>query len=185
MKTFEYNLIADWSTWLLKEVFVFWLDIHFFLMETSGNDSALGKRVVFNSYPVDTGHKLDVNKTFRRRPVRLLNVLCTSNLRPVSLITSTGPLEINSFSCDIFIKTVSFDSDLYMHLNDFHHHRYHLHCLKLWNCYLLHTYLLRYYYIYSEINTQKHPPGGVFRKSCSENMQQIYCRAIHTEVWFQ
>ena len=113
MKTFEYNLIADWSTWLVKEVFVFWLDIHVFLMETSGDDSALCKWIVCNRYPVDTGRKLDVNKTFRRRPGRLLNVLCTSNLRPVSTITSTGPLEINSFSCDIFIKTVSFDSDLH------------------------------------------------------------------------
>ena len=33
---------------------------------------------------VDTGRKLNVNKTFRRRPRRLLNVLCTFNLRPVS-----------------------------------------------------------------------------------------------------
>ena len=34
--------------------------------------------------PVDTGRKLDVHKTFRRRPGRLLNLLCTFNLRPVS-----------------------------------------------------------------------------------------------------
>ena len=34
--------------------------------------------------PVDTGRKLNVHKTFRRRPRRLLNVLCTFNLRPVS-----------------------------------------------------------------------------------------------------
>ena len=34
--------------------------------------------------PVDTGRKLNVYKTFRRRPGRLLNVLCTFNLRPVS-----------------------------------------------------------------------------------------------------
>ena len=33
---------------------------------------------------VDTGRKLNVHKTFRRRPRRLLNVLCTFNLRPVS-----------------------------------------------------------------------------------------------------
>ena len=36
------------------------------------------------SYPVDTGRKLNVHKTFRRRPGRLLNVLCTFNSRPVS-----------------------------------------------------------------------------------------------------
>ena len=34
--------------------------------------------------PVDTGRKLNVHKTFRRRPGRLLNVLCTFNLRSVS-----------------------------------------------------------------------------------------------------
>ena len=35
--------------------------------------------------PVDTGRKLNVHKTFRRRPGRLLNVLCTFNLRLVSI----------------------------------------------------------------------------------------------------
>ena len=34
--------------------------------------------------PVDTGGKLNVYKKFRRRPGRLLNVLCTFNLRSVS-----------------------------------------------------------------------------------------------------
>ena len=34
--------------------------------------------------PVDTRRKLNVHKTFRRRPGRLLNVLCTFNLLPVS-----------------------------------------------------------------------------------------------------
>ena len=34
--------------------------------------------------PLDTGRKLNVHKTFRRRPGRLLNVLCTFHLRPVS-----------------------------------------------------------------------------------------------------
>ena len=35
-------------------------------------------------YPVDTGRKLKVQKPFRRRPRRLLKVLCTFNLRPMS-----------------------------------------------------------------------------------------------------
>ena len=35
-------------------------------------------------YPVDTGRILNIHKTFRRRPGRFLNVLCTFNLRPVS-----------------------------------------------------------------------------------------------------
>ena len=34
--------------------------------------------------PVDTGRKLNVHQTFRRRPGRLLNVLSTFNLRHVS-----------------------------------------------------------------------------------------------------
>ena len=34
--------------------------------------------------PADTGRKLNVHKTLRRRPGRFLNVLYTFNLRPVS-----------------------------------------------------------------------------------------------------
>ena len=36
------------------------------------------------NYPVETGRKLNLHKTFRRLPGRLLNVLCTFNLHPVS-----------------------------------------------------------------------------------------------------
>ena len=35
-------------------------------------------------FPVDRERKLNVHKTFRRRPGLLLNVLCTFNLRPLS-----------------------------------------------------------------------------------------------------
>ena len=35
-------------------------------------------------FPADTGCKLNVHKTFKRRSGRLLNVLCTFNLRPMS-----------------------------------------------------------------------------------------------------
>ena len=44
------------------------------------------KRLIEESsthFPVDTGRKLKVYKTFKRRPGRLLNALCTFNLRPV------------------------------------------------------------------------------------------------------
>ena len=34
--------------------------------------------------PLDTGRKLNIHKTFRRRPERVLNVLCTFILHPVS-----------------------------------------------------------------------------------------------------
>ena len=37
-----------------------------------------------NQYPLGTGHKLNVHKMFKKRPARLLNVLCTFNLGPVS-----------------------------------------------------------------------------------------------------
>ena len=37
-----------------------------------------------NATPVDTGRKLNVHKTFIIRPGRLVNILCTFNLRPVS-----------------------------------------------------------------------------------------------------
>ena len=35
------------------------------------------------SFPANTGRKLNVHSAFRRRPGRLLNVLCMLNLRPV------------------------------------------------------------------------------------------------------
>ena len=38
----------------------------------------------FDATPVVTGRKLNVHKTFRRRPGLLLNVLCTFDLLPVS-----------------------------------------------------------------------------------------------------
>ena len=40
--------------------------------------------IAFRTDTVDTGPKLNVHKTFRGRPGRLLNVLCTFSLRPVS-----------------------------------------------------------------------------------------------------
>ena len=36
--------------------------------------------------PADAGPKLNVHKTFRRCPGRLLNILCTLNLRPLSMV---------------------------------------------------------------------------------------------------
>ena len=62
------------------------------------------KRVKMN-VPADTGRKLNVHKTLRRRPGRLLNVLCTFNLRPVSTgkiltdfqICINLPLTMNKF----------------------------------------------------------------------------------------
>ena len=39
---------------------------------------------VFGKDYIETGSKLNVHKTFRGHPGRLLNVSCTFNLRPVS-----------------------------------------------------------------------------------------------------
>ena len=43
----------------------------------------MGIRSGISNNPLDTGRKLNVHKTFRRRPGRLLNVLCAFNLHPV------------------------------------------------------------------------------------------------------
>ena len=42
-------------------------------------------KIVVRLNLIDTGRKLNVHKTFRRRPGRPLNVLCTFNFRPVSI----------------------------------------------------------------------------------------------------
>ena len=42
--------------------------------------------MVMMMIPVDTGRKMNVHKTYRTRPGRLLNVLCTFNVRPVSTV---------------------------------------------------------------------------------------------------
>ena len=52
-------------------------------------DASICSHSFFKIIAADAGGKLDVHKTFRRRPERLLNLLCTFNLRPVS----TGQLK--------------------------------------------------------------------------------------------
>ena len=53
------------------------------------------------NHPVDTECKLNVHKTFKGRPGRLLNVLCTSNLHPVSM----G--QVKSTKINLFIDNLS------------------------------------------------------------------------------
>ena len=48
----------------------------------TGQKSFVHRHDIFT--PLDTGRKLNVHKTFRRRPGCLVNVLCTFNLRLVS-----------------------------------------------------------------------------------------------------
>ena len=52
------------------------------------------------NFSVDTGRKLNVHKSFRRRPRRLLNVLCTLDLRPVS----TGLKTVLEKSMYVFLR---------------------------------------------------------------------------------
>ena len=56
-------------------------------------------------HPVDTGRKLNVHKTFRRRPGRLLNVLCTFNLRPVSTGQKHSALQYKTRQQSILVQT--------------------------------------------------------------------------------
>ena len=69
------------------------------------------------NYPVDTGHKLNVHKTFRRRPGRLLNVICTFSLGPVSTGNKVlhGQVNFNDFEevvcvyfCKMFARDIKF-----------------------------------------------------------------------------
>ena len=57
--------------------------LHISLIMVDYVKRALRNRQQITSH-VDTGRKLNVHKTIRKRPGRLLNVLCTFNLRPVS-----------------------------------------------------------------------------------------------------
>ena len=61
-------------------------------------------------FSVDTGRKLKVQKTFRRRLGRLLNVLCTFNLRPVSTGLDTFlhqlPHFLTNFWCWMHVSTL-------------------------------------------------------------------------------
>ena len=69
--------------------------------------------------PVDTGRKLNVHKTFRRRSGRLLNVLYTFSLRPMS----TGMLinksinksteSIDSKSEKVFLRGQTFHNKVF------------------------------------------------------------------------
>ena len=69
-----------WSWWFYSlSVSSLWAED--VLMFTFSRTSTLS----FACIPVDTGRKLNVHKTFRRPPELLLNVLCTFNLRPVSI----------------------------------------------------------------------------------------------------
>ena len=73
-----------------------------------------GKVIEDFSNPVDTGRKLKVHKTFRKRPGRPLNVLCTFNLRPVStekLFLSCGAELLNNFLGGLYFFSMKLKSE--------------------------------------------------------------------------
>ena len=60
--------------------------------------------------PVDTGRKLNVYTMFRRHPGRLLNVLCTFNLLPVSAALLAFKLTVFTYgSVKNLVTTTSFN----------------------------------------------------------------------------
>ena len=77
----EHNLF-DW--YALLSILIFFLLSLSTLCPVKMHNIAMAGILRDDTIPVDTGRKLNVHKTFRRRPGRLLNVLCTFNLRPVS-----------------------------------------------------------------------------------------------------
>ena len=66
--------------------------------------------------PVDTRRKLNVHKTFRRRPGRLLNVLCTFNLPPVSTGVWSKTREKTAERKKIWIKISEVKSSIHSRL---------------------------------------------------------------------
>ena len=79
------NLILELKRRYISEKENFWQSVNFTAVFAKNTKK---KRLNFpkfaHNFPVDTGHKLNVHKTFRTRPGRLLNILCAFNLRPVS-----------------------------------------------------------------------------------------------------
>ena len=49
------------------------------------DEVAIFQQIPRRADPLDTRRKLNVHKTFRKYPGRLLKVLCTFNLRPLSV----------------------------------------------------------------------------------------------------
>ena len=68
-------------------------------------------RIVERYLPVDTGRKLNLHKTFKRRPGRHLNVLCTFNLRPVS--TGSSTIKTKSYLRKVFAVIRGSWQDIY------------------------------------------------------------------------
>ena len=88
------------------------------------------------TFSVDTGHKLNVHKTFRRRPGRLLKVMCKFDLRPVSrggvIEWMTLPVSIVKIIKQFFIAYSQFVFN-FMYLINLFYHKIHLFALTYEN----------------------------------------------------
>ena len=73
-------------------------------VRTASLENCCSRKLLYD-VPVDTGRKLNVHKTFRRRPGRLLNVLCMFNLRPVStgVVSTLRRLELHFLNFEIVL----------------------------------------------------------------------------------
>ena len=67
--------------------------------------------------PADTVRKLNVHKTFRGRPGRLLNVLCTFNLRPVPMGSNRNITEKALFGTMLFAQYKTFFNNTFLFLS--------------------------------------------------------------------
>ena len=57
---------------------------------------ALGRQVEVDKIALDTGHKFNLHQTFRKRPVRVLNVLCEFDLPPGSSGVFAVQINVNN-----------------------------------------------------------------------------------------
>ena len=80
--TFNLRLVrTEWNSWILGFTYK---QTNKQTNKQKNTKHRKALTTLFWVYPVDTGRKLNVYKMFRRHPGRLMNVLRTFNLRPVS-----------------------------------------------------------------------------------------------------
>ena len=79
------------------------------------------REIFLHTLPVDTGRKLNVHKTFRRRPGRLLNILCTFNLRVYGVLLLLF-LSVSSLILRyLLINPTTSSAVVYLHLVSYFH----------------------------------------------------------------
>ena len=133
------------------------------------------RREINVCFPVDTGRKLNVRRTF---------VFWTTYLHSFYVLCLRGCEEI--FTMDEIKRLNGLFFFLYQVLSNLKVHQMFQQPFLTSFC-ILHNLPIenpspdyhRLHYF------QKHPSRGVLRKRCSENMQKKLQENIHAEVWFQ